>query len=241
LTLLSSHPLPGKRIQILTYYAEQLDLDTEYGMDLIRQELRQLDRRGMQRQFWGELGLLSLPGLGLLTGLIWTQYYAHSFSLGASLGFGFGVGLLLQTLIFIVRSRHWLNTELLPLLCDPSLSPLGTQGIKCQGKLNRISNSLRQTPKLYFQDRTAVMPASFPLWYQFWQRLKSIFAGPNSHLSPILNQRGQITASFHRGLSPSLMIDSIVQADRTIRLYPYLSQGLVAIILIVLSLTVFKK
>jgi Zn-dependent protease with chaperone function len=238
---LSSHPLPGRRIQILTYYAEQLDLDTEYGMGLIRQDLRQLNPRIIQLKFWLGLGLWTLPGLGLLLGLILTRFPTLNFPLVSALGFGFGTGLLLQTLIFMVRSRYSRPTDLLSLLYDPTLSPIGTQIIKCQGKLRPVSGAPRQKPKLYFSDNTAILMAAFPLWYQGWQKLKKIIPNSTGNSMPIFNTKGEITASFYRSLSPYLIIHSFTYGNQTIRLYPYLSQGLAAIALLMLSVTVFKN
>jgi hypothetical protein len=60
-------------------------------------------------------------------------------------------------------------------------------------------------------------------------------------IEEIFNTKGEITSSFYRSLSPYLILHSFTYGNQTIRLYPYLSQGLAAIALLMLSVTVFKN
>ncbi|MGL5035882.1 MAG: M48 family metalloprotease [Microcystaceae cyanobacterium] len=239
----SSHPVLGKRLQVLTYYAEQLDLGAEYELNALRRDISTLDRRVLYFHFCLELLFISLPLIGSLICLKLTQFNPQN--LLCSLSFGWGLGLLLQTLIlFIYCSENLLGKstqcpDLITLLCDLKMSPLGIQKITNSGKLQQIVRPSETELKLYFQDRSAVMPIRFPLWYHYQQKLFHLFRPAAPSVEPFFENSVTMSGFFYRGLAPYLVLESLTQGDRQLNFYPHLDRVVVASVILLFSLVVF--
>ena len=206
LELFSTHPLPGKRLQVLTYYAEQLDLETEYHLNLLRREAKQFSGTWFYGRFFLEFILLYLPLLG--GGLAW--FLGGKNAPFSMLCLGFGLGFLAQAAIALLNVLPSPAKDLLTLMGETQQSPLGFRKYQCQGKIRKTGNG----EQLYFSDKFMVLPLYLPRWYGYLNRLLPLLHIPLQTFTPPLEKTVQITAHFHRSLSPHLVLDSLKEDEQ---------------------------
>lgn len=80
---------------------------------------------------------------------------------------GIGLGLLGQMIIEMLVQIPTKRGDLLTLLGEPGTSPLGLTRVQCEGKFRQIPHPSGQGIKLYFYDRTLVIPHYLPAWYHW--------------------------------------------------------------------------
>ncbi len=227
LELFSTHPLPGKRLQVLTYYAEQLDLETEYHLNLLRREAKQTQNSWLYLQFFMELTLLYLPLLG--GGIAWLLRGKNApYSM---LILGIGLGFLIQSAIIFLNFLPAPTYDLLTLMGEVKQNPLGLRKYQCQGKIRKTGDG----EQLYFSDKFMVMPLYLPRWYGYLNQLLLLLHLPLQTFTPPLEKNVQITAHFHRSLSPHLVLDSLKEDEQVQFFNPAVGKLLLGLSLIGIS------
>ncbi|MEB3160037.1 MAG: M48 family metalloprotease [Synechocystis sp.] len=234
ITWISSHPLVGKRLQVLSHYAEQLDLDTEYNLILSRRQISAKDAKKRYIFFCLEVVVWLLP-LWLALALFWFSQQPQSpLKLPGyrAILLGAGLGVWIRTAWQSLGNRKVPAPNVLSALSDPNLSPIWGTQIHWQGKLRLVQASIWGRPKLYFHDRTGVIPVRYP----FWVRCLPPFTSPQTSLDGMTQKSCQINGAVVRGLSPQLQVTSIIQEDNGIFLgYPLLLSWLGGLALILLA------
>ncbi len=231
----SSHPLLGKRVQVLSHYAEQLSLDAEYGLVTVRRVARSPKSQQRPRHFWRELAVFSLPiSLALLGSAIGSHDSVKgliSWQQGA-VG-GFGVGLLLKTIVQGFAGESLAAPDVLTLLGEAQLSPVLGTPVHWRGKLKLVQDkTIWGFPKLYFHDRSGVIPVVYP----YWLRLIPPFCSPKKALQPFLEHSCEVVGLVRRELTPRLIVKSISAKDLpTLRGYSFLLSGALAGLFLVLA------
>lgn len=133
----STHPLTGKRVRALSTYAEQLGLAIEFDLGRIIGEGRKLNKNRLYSNFIRDL-LISMGGLlGIIVGLMIGSFMYDtmpSLLIIAPL-IGFGLGLLLKTLVMYPNFKNAPETDILTLMSDPYASPLHGKPAQLKGQL----------------------------------------------------------------------------------------------------------
>jgi len=220
----SSHPLLGLRVQVLAHYAEQLDLSTEYALIETRRQT-QIEGINPYPDFFKDWFLLLLPvflGLGLgLAPLLWPNLTLDS---GTLIWGGLGLGLGIQAVILWQFPRSLNAPDVLSLLISEETSPFWGTQVQWTGKLRLVKCPDAGRPKLYFHDRTGVIPIIYPYW---WRCLPP-FTPLAERLGPFLAQTCCVTGYVNRGIVTTLTLRSLsipTAPPVPLRLYPYLRQG----------------
>ncbi len=238
LELVSAYPLIGKRIQVLTYYAEQLNLNCELNISQIRKEAKSINRNLLYLIFFLELGLISLPILGLIGGFIAAknEQLVSAFFLLKFLLLGFGLGLLLQ--IFITYFTSWkpIESSIQTLFYDIYTSPFQSRSVVLQGQLKIANYANFWGKSLYFHDQKAIIRVEQNLFSQSWQKL---FKHRSSSIV-ILENAMQVTGVYYRHLSPYLDLKRIDNDEIIINNYPQLGKFILAIAALILGFIINK-
>ncbi|MBD2652721.1 M48 family metalloprotease [Synechocystis sp. FACHB-383] len=219
ITWCSSHPLLGKRLQVLSHYAEQLDLDTEYNLVLSRRQISLEEAKKRTIFFYLEVFIWLLP-LWFALGLGWWIQQEDStlkLSLHQAILVGLGAGILLRTAWQSLGQRKVAAPTVLSVLSDANLSPIWGTQVNWQGKFRLVQASVWRAPKLYFHDRTGVIPVRYP----FWTRLLPPFRSPQTRLEAIALGSVKVSGMVVRGLSPQLQFATITnEEDQMLIGYP---------------------
>lgn len=233
-TWFSSQPLLGKRLQVLSHYAEQLDLDTEYNLILSRRQISLQDAKKRSLFFFVELFIWLLP-VWLGVGFFWFgQQKATPWPMAGygGLFLGVGLGIWLKTIWQSLGQRKVAAPSVLSVLTDPNLSPIWGTQVHWQGKLRLAQASIWGRPKLYFHDRTGVIPIRYP----FWTWCLPPFKSPQTRLETLVETPCRVSGSVVRGLSPQLQVTTITQDDGTLFLgYPFFLSWLSGFVLMLLG------
>jgi hypothetical protein len=234
ITWSSSHPLLGKRLQVLSHYAEQLDLDTEYNLVLSRRQISFDEARKRTMAFYLEILIWLLP-FWLALGLGWWMHQETSpinLPLYRAILCGLGAGVLLRTACQSLGQRKVAAPTVLSVLSDPNLSPIWGTQVNWQGKLKLVQSSIWGKPKIYFHDRTGVIPVRYP----FWTLILPPFRFPQEKLEAIAVQSVKISGMVVRGLSPQLQIATITNDEREMFIgYPLFLSWMGGVILLLLG------
>jgi Zn-dependent protease with chaperone function len=234
ITWISSHPLLGKRLQVLSHYAEQLDLDTEYNLILSRRQISLQDAKKRYLFFYLEVLVWLLP-FWLALGMYWFSQQSKSPLIlpgYRALLLGAGLGWLLKTAWQSLGQRKVPAPNVLSLLSDPNLSPIWGTQIHWQGKLRLVQASIWGRPKLYFHDQTGVIPVRYP----FWVRCLPPFKSPQASLDGMTKKLCKVSGIAVRGLSPQLQLSAITQDEIGIFLgYPLFLSWLTGLVLVLLG------
>ncbi|AIE72841.1 MULTISPECIES: M48 family metalloprotease [unclassified Synechocystis] len=215
----SSHPLLGKRLQVLSHYAEQLDLDTEYNLVLSRRQISLEEAKKRTFSFYLEVFIWLLPIWCALALGWWTQQENPIFKLHLhqAILIGLGAGILLRTTWQSLGQRKVAAPTVLSLLSDPNLSPIWGTQVNWQGKLRLVQASIWRAPRLYFHDRTGVIPVRYP----GWTRLLPPFRSLRIRLEAIALGPVKVSGMVVRGLSPQLQIVTVTnEGDEMLIGYP---------------------
>jgi Zn-dependent protease with chaperone function len=232
LELISSHPLIGKRIQVLTHYAEQMDLRTELNMTQMQQDANNINRNILYLSFFLELGFVSFPFLGFIAGLIF--FFNNQFvdlDLLNPIFLGLGLGLLCQVAIATLFAGKPKEEDLQSLCYSPYSSPFWSRSVLWQGQLQAANYKTLWGKPLYFHDQKAIIPVRHHLFGKVWQKLFK------HHSSGVLMLESfiEIKGGFRRRLSSYLELKTISNDEINITSYPQLWQLITAIAMILLA------
>jgi len=232
LELISSHPLIGKRIQVLTHYAEQMDLRTELNMSQMQQDASTINRNILYLSFFLELGFVSFPFLGFIAGLIFffnSQFMAlHLFN---PIFLGIGLGLLCQVAIATLFSGKPKEEDLQSLCYSPYPSPFWSRSVVWKGKLQAVNYTNFWGKSLYFHDQKAIIPVRHHLFGKAWQKLFKHHSSGVLMLESLMEIKG----GFRRRLSSYLELKNISNEEISITSYPQPWKLLVAIAIVCLG------
>jgi hypothetical protein len=208
----SSHPLLGKRVLVLTRYAEQLGLDSEYRLASAYPLPAELKPPQRLQRLAGEIFIAGLPLLGALIGIALglTPGVTRWLTWPQGLFLGLGLGLLSQGLLQRLLTPSLLGKDILSILGEPALSPIRGTTVHWRGKLRLRQLVTGRWPKLYFHDRTAVIPVRYP----YWLRWQFPFRSPVQLLEPYLEHSCEVTGQVCRGLTPYLTLYSITAKEQ---------------------------
>ncbi len=156
----STHPLTGKRVRALSTYAEQLGLAIEFDMGRVIGEGRELNKGRLYGNFFGDLLLYCSETIGLFGGLAIALLVAPGTPqiLVAAPIIGFGLGVLVKTMVMFPDYKQAPETDVLALMSDPYASPLRGKPAKLQGELiGRGDSGYVFGSDLQFKDRTGMI------------------------------------------------------------------------------------
>lgn len=158
----STHPLTGKRVRELSTYAEQLGLPMEFDMGRIVGEGRSLSKSKLYGNFVLDIVLYGAETIGILAGIaIGIFLMTTSTNVGLLLAcplIGFGLGVLIKTLVMFPDYKQAKASDILTLMSDPYASPLRGQPAKLKGELiGRGDAGYKFGSDLMLQDRTGLL------------------------------------------------------------------------------------
>jgi Zn-dependent protease with chaperone function len=202
--LSSTHPLTGKRIRVLSTYAEQLGLEMEYDMGRVMGEGKQLNQRKLHRAFIGDLFLYAIPWFGVGLGFILAASSlflgVRMFVSGVSLCLiGFGIGTLAKTVFMFPDFDQAPATDILTLMSDPYASPLRGKPVKLQGALiGRGDSGAKVGSDLKLQDRVGMIYLHYSS--RFGPIGNALFG--YSQVKSLVGEQVNATGWFRRGVMP---------------------------------------
>ncbi|WP_013323123.1 M48 family metalloprotease [Gloeothece verrucosa] len=216
----STHPLTGKRIRALTTYAEHLGLETEFDMALVVREGRRLNKTKLYGTFFLDVILLNAPWLGVIIGFILGAILAPPTGMYALLItfplWGFGIGMIAQTLIMYPNFGQAPQTDILTLMRDPYASPLRGKPVRLECELiGRGDAGYRFGSELKLQDSTGMIFARYA------SRLGPIgnFLFGWKQVDQLIGLQVKTVGWFHRGLVPCLDLIRLKNSYTTVNSY----------------------
>ncbi len=229
---IASHPLTGKRLQVLAQYGDQLGLKPLVNISQVRQEIDNHRRFGFYIKFLLELMIFLIPIFGLLGGwLIDQNKFLTPWSNGINpLLLGLGLGILLQTFVLSRSYQQPLTETIESLFYDFSNTSFWSRTVVWEGQLQIVPYHNLWGKNLYFHDKTAIIAVSFTIWGKAWQQLFTT----NSE-KDLLSNKITVIGEFRRSLSPYLALKQIYTDINVIKSYPQFWQWITAIAVLILS------
>lgn len=231
----ASHPLTGKRFQVLAQYAEQLGLKPLVNTSQVQQEISNHRHFGFYAKFLLELSIFLIPVFGLLGGWFIRQNQLLSAGMDGInlLLVGLSLGILLQTFL-LSRSYQKPSTDNIEsLFYDFSNTSFWSRTVVWEGKLQTAPYRNLWGRSLYFHDKTAIIAVKSNIFGKAWQQLFTA----NSE-KDLLSNKLTVTGEFRRGLSPYLALKKIYTDANVIKSYPQFWQWITAIAILILSLLI---
>ncbi|MGK7933466.1 MAG: M48 family metalloprotease [Microcystaceae cyanobacterium] len=206
LEFISTHPLTGRRVRVLTHYAEQMELDTEFSMASVAKEGNKLNKGKLRLNFALDWLAIALPLIGILGGI--TTYHGYeNVTVFKAIFWGFGIGTWLQTLlVYPFPSKKLLSSDIFSLMADPYASPVRGRSVTLSGKL--LGNSEQKTvinTDLQLQDPTGVVKTKYATRWGELTELKSLESFVNVPIRAI--------GWFYRGIMPSFDLSQLDNAQ----------------------------
>jgi Zn-dependent protease with chaperone function len=157
----STHPLTGKRVRALSNYAEQLGLAIEFDMGRIIGEGKNLNKKRLYGNFFGDLLFFGAEIIGFFLGLILVIILSGFLSDGWGIAFpfiGLGMGILIKALVMFPNYDRASEIDILSLMSNPYASPLRGQPVQLSGELiGRGDAGYVFGSDLMLQDRTGMI------------------------------------------------------------------------------------
>lgn len=201
LELNATHPLTGKRLQVLANYAKQLQLSSAFNLDTILEEGKKLNQHKLRGNFALDLIILNLPWLSLLLGLalgLIVYYLNQSHELLLSLPlWSLGLGIIIKGCLRYSEHKKVKETKVIGLISNPYTNPLRGWRVELSGELiGKSENYGLLSCQLKLQDEMSLIYLDrFPRWFNS-QKLAS-------------GSLVKVTGWFRRGLSVWLDIKSL--------------------------------
>jgi hypothetical protein len=196
----------------------------QYDLKAAAQRVR-LDKGALWRQFWYELGVLTLPlGLAVFAGVLgdWPLIPA-----AAAIG-------VLVTLPLRYPSGPAPATTVAGLMTDPGASPVIGRPAQLTGKaIGRANPGFIAGEDVVYQDKTGLVTADFRSMLGF---IGDLFAGWK-RVPKHLGQDGKLTGWFRRSMGGYVIMKEMNSTAGVLRARPYFWQALLSII--VIAATVF--
>ncbi|MEB3280609.1 MAG: zinc metalloprotease HtpX [Lyngbya sp.] len=211
----STHPLTGKRVRALSTYAEQLGLAIEFDMGRIIGEGRQLSKQRLYGNFILDLFLYmgELLGItvGIVAGFLMLNTMPSMIIAGPLLGFGLGV--LIKTLVMYPNFKNAPETDVLSLMADPYASPLRGKPAQLKGQLiGRGDAGYAFGSDLKLQDPSGMI----------YLRYKSRFGGLGNFLfgmkrvKSLIGMKVTNVGWFRRGVAPWMDLTQLTSESGTV-------------------------
>jgi Zn-dependent protease with chaperone function len=156
----STHPLTGKRVRVLSTYAEQLGLPIEFDMGRVIGEGKNLSKAKLYGNFFLDIVLYGAETIGFVGGLVVGAFLAsvHNSLIFAAPLVGLGLGILIKALVMYPNYSQAPATDILTLMSDPYASPLRGQPAKLEGVvIGRGDAGYQFGSDLKLQDRTGLL------------------------------------------------------------------------------------
>lgn len=219
--VLSTHPLPAKRILALNKQCAEFNVTPEIDLSKTKQRAEEQAGKSLGDEFLTDLFFLWLPSLILLSLLGLTIAWVLNLFIGFS-GFLFsldilmfwGIGFMLMGLGVIVRTAFKYKTGFKPytvaeLVSNVKVSPIRPVPAIIRGKIiGRGIPGLFYSEDLFFQDQTGLMYVD----YSFGLRIVDFFWGLIK-AGRIVGQDVEITGWYRRAPSPFIQISSFISQD----------------------------
>ncbi|HAC66014.1 MAG TPA: peptidase M48 [Cyanothece sp. UBA12306] len=233
----STHPLTGKRIRALSTYAEQVGLETDFNMAEVVREGKRLNQQKLWHNFWFELVIGNLhflaAFLGFLLGIFLTIVTQQKTALITFVFLGFGVGLIIKTLLLYPDFKRSPESNILSLMCDPYASPVRGQPIKLEGELiGRGDAGYSFGSDLKLQDNTGMI---FARYVSRFGGLGNFFFGA-TQVQNLLGSSVTTVGWFRRGVAPWLDLIEVSTEQKTINSYPRFGALLMGLGVMILGL-----
>ena len=215
--LSSTHPLTGKRVRALSTYAEQLGLEIEFDMGKIIGEGNHLNKKRLYGSFFLDVILFSLEVVGLIVGLIIGIFLAVTsdypqLAIATPL-IGFGLGVILKSLVMFPDYSKAKATDVLELMSDPYASPLRGKPAKLEGDLiGRGNAGYKFGSDLKLQDKTGL------LYLHYRSRFGPIgnFLFGMQRVQNLIGSQVSTKGWFRRGIMPWLDLIQLETVDGTV-------------------------
>ncbi len=199
----ATQPLIGRRLQVLTTYAQQLGLKEEYEFIQLLNYGKTLNKSKLSKTFFTDLLIETAPYTGVAIGLITSMIFYELFNnwLPFSLcAIGLGIGVMFQGSLRYPDYSKVVSTNLVSLLLDPYASTLRGRPVQIPGEL--VSYGTNQLPacNLKLEDQSGLINLNYFL------NVKSFF-NSTPVIEKIENLIGEsviTTGWFRRGDMPVL-------------------------------------
>ncbi|MFS8900416.1 zinc metalloprotease HtpX [Synechococcus sp. H60.2] len=195
----SSHPLLGRRFQVLAEYAQRLRLAPELRLG----SGSKLDGVRLQSRFWLDLAIYAAEVVGILVGwlvglilYLLLQDRLDPKVIAAVAVVGCGLGLGSKAVLMYRGSLSPQTTDVLHLLADPEADPCRSQPVELEGELLGLGQAGYQLgAELKLQDATGLIPLRFtsPLG-----PVGNVFSGLKQ-LRALMGRRVKVVGWFRRG------------------------------------------
>jgi len=215
--LYSPQPLIGKRIEVLTSYADQLGLSEEYEFRQLLSAGKSLNPKLLSQNFISDLLIETAPYTLTAIALITSAYFYWLYNnwLPISLvAIGWGLGSMLKGSLKYPDYAKVVSTNLVNLLIDPYISPLRGKPVQVPGEILGYTMSDLPDYDLKLEDQAAIVHLNYVV------NIKTFFANPAIVLQKLENLVGNTvlaTGWFRRGNMPILDVSVLqpVLSDRS--------------------------
>ncbi|MFT0795304.1 M48 family metalloprotease [Synechococcus sp. H70.1] len=194
----SSHPLLGRRFQVLGEYAQRLRLLPELSLVQPTEEVAPPKAR-----FWLDLAIYAAEVVGMVIGWLGglilylaLQNRLDPKVIAAAAMVGYGVGLWAKAALMYRGSLSPQPADVLSLLADPEADPCRSQPVELEGELLGLGQAGYQLgAELKLQDATGLIPLRFtsPLG-----PVGNVFSGLKP-LRALMGQQVKVVGWFRRG------------------------------------------
>ncbi len=217
----STHPLTGKRIAHLEQIAKEKRQDfSDYDMEAAARRVH-LDRGGLWRQFWSELGLLAAPVAAfLVVGVLGAWLLAPA---AAALA-------VLATLMLRYPSvPPSATTTVVALMTNPSASPVVGKPVRLEGKaIGRVNPGFFAGEDVIYQDKTGLLAVDFRSMLGV---IGDLFAGW-ARVPKHLGKPGNVTGWFRRGMGGYVVLKELDSTSGRLRAHPLFWQIVLCLLVI---------
>ncbi|MFN6530542.1 zinc metalloprotease HtpX [Nostoc sp. ChiSLP03a] len=213
----STHPLTGKRVRVLSNYAEQLGLPTEFDMGRVIGEGKSLNKSRLYGNFFLDVVLYGAETIGFFAGLVTgVILLSSSQNTGLVLGapvIGLGIGIIIKALVMFPDYKQAPETDILTLMSDPYASPLRGQPAKLEGQLiGRGDAGYKFGSDLKIQDRSGM------LYLHYASRFGPIgnFLFGMKRVQSLIGEQVGAVGWFRRGVAPWMDLIQLQSKNGTI-------------------------
>jgi Zn-dependent protease with chaperone function len=216
----STHPLTGKRIQALCTYAEQMGIKSQFNMASVIKEGNKLDKNKLFVNFILDVIISNshIIGaiIGFILGAILTTFKMKFILLISFIALGFGLGLIMKTVLLYPNFKKAQDADIFTLMCDPYSSPVRGKPVQLKGKLiGRGDAGYVFGSDVKLQDKTGII---FTRYASRFGAIGNFFFGANQVENLIGKPVGTV-GWFRRGVSPWFDLIELSNGETNIKSY----------------------
>ncbi|MGB5593150.1 MAG: zinc metalloprotease HtpX [Crocosphaera sp.] len=233
----STHPLTGKRIQALCTYAEQMGIASQFNIARVIKEGNKLNKSKLINNFILELIISNshiIGGiLGIILGIILTIDQNNTILLLSFMAFGFGLGLIIKTILLYPNFKNAQDSDILTLMCDPYGSPVRGKPVQLKGQLiGRGDAGYVFGSDVKLQDKTGII---FTRYASRFGAIGNFFFGA-TQVQNLIGTPVESVGWFRRGVAPWFDFIELSNGEKTVKSYHRFGSLLTGLGIIILAI-----